>query len=68
VRFFLVMVLMLILSLLSVGSYLVKFGGIRGYLKIGYGADYFQALSEGGVIGAGLSGSCCLEGCVFFTD
>lgn len=64
--FFLVMVLMLILSLLSVGSYLVKFGGIRGYLEIGYGADYFQALSEGGLIGSGFQWLMLFGGLCFF--
>jgi len=43
----------MILSAISLATYLAAFGGLTGFLQTGYGGQYFLILQEATVIGAG---------------
>lgn len=44
---------MMLLSAVSLITYLNTFGSLIGYIKVGYGGQFYLTLKEGGIIGGG---------------
>jgi len=49
----LISIIIILMSATSLLTYLYTFGGIAGYIEVGYGGNFYLILREGQIIGAG---------------